>query len=194
MNMPQRGVDIVNSMYSKFTSLANGSEDQRRQLTRMIVQQFKFEMPVLEWGCKATSNGAPQGKDGIALRQSTGLLDIWDWQDGGTRKPILRAGPPDYPNENQYFIQVDAKNWLGETPPAEEPDDEDDDEPEHSSTLTQTINEMKGLLHAQNELLLALADRVTILSSKPGKDVVFPEYEASNRFLGTITLKPKQQK
>lgn len=114
MNLPARVDEIIRTLYEQNLKLANGSEDDRRTLTRMIAEQNCYELG-LAWGTKATSSQAPQSKDAVAYRLAPGLMDVWDWQNGTTRQPQTHPGkPPDYPNlSGQYFIEVSPVNHLG---------------------------------------------------------------------------------
>jgi hypothetical protein len=114
MNLPARADEIVKILYDRNKPLANGSEDDRRTLTRMMAEQICFELgPV--WGTKSTSSAAPQSKDALAYRLSASAMDIFDWQNGSTRQPQTYPNmPPQYPNTTgQYFISVSPVDHLG---------------------------------------------------------------------------------
>jgi hypothetical protein len=114
MNLPARVDEIIRTLYERNKALANGSEDDRRTLTRMIGEQNCFELGA-QWGTKATSSQAPQSKDAVAFKISTGVMDIWDWQNGTTRQPQTHPNqPPDYPAvKGQYFIECSPVDHLG---------------------------------------------------------------------------------
>lgn len=145
MNFPQKAYDDVVALYEKNKTLANGSEDDRRQLTKMIAEQISYDLG-RDWGTKSTSSSGPQSKDAIANRIGPGSMDIWDWQNGTNRGVQVKAGDaPDYPNVvNQFFIQVNPFNHLAEVP-GEVPDDDnppgpgDEDEPGHEAVLLMQI-------------------------------------------------------
>lgn len=114
--LPQRAYDVMVGLRARNLDLAHGDDDQRRQLTRMIAEQLAHDLGP-RWGTKSTSEGAPQTKDGIAYRLDTGRIDIWDWQNGGTRDVQVRPGQAaTYPNEAQHFIAVEPVDHLNAGP------------------------------------------------------------------------------
>jgi hypothetical protein len=114
MNLPARADEVIKTLYSQNKSLANGTEDDRRTLTRMMAEQICFDLGKV-WGTKASSSQAPPSKDGIAYKISTGVMDVFDWQNGTTREPQTYPGmAPQYPNvTGQYFIEVTPVDHLG---------------------------------------------------------------------------------
>lgn len=129
MSLPARVDQIVRTLYERNKPLANGSEDDRRTLTRMMAEQTHFELgPV--WGTKATSSTAQPSKDAIAYKLSATAFDVWDWQNGTTREPQTHPNdPPTYPHvTGQYFIDVSPVDHLGAggTPPGPVPPDTSD--------------------------------------------------------------------
>lgn len=115
--LPARVAEIAQALYEQNRSLAQGTDDDRRVLTRKIAEQTRYELGS-EWGTKASSRNNPQSKDAIAM-QTGGRLYVWDWQNGSTREPQIRAGQPGDDVTGQYFISVDPVNHLsvGTTPP-----------------------------------------------------------------------------
>jgi hypothetical protein len=123
MQFPNGGAAIVQALYERFRPLAEGNDDDRRALTRIIAQTFCARFGA-EWGTKATYPHYPQSKDAIAFGYPSGSIDIWDWQNGATRAPQVRDGaPPTYPDARtkegnpQAFIRVDAYDHLA--PPSQ---------------------------------------------------------------------------
>lgn len=129
MNFPSRGVEIAQILYERNPTLVHGNETQRRQLHKMIAQQMVFELPEgNNWGVKSADENRPQSKDAIAFRRSDGLLDIWDIQNGTTRKLVVQPNePPHYPAENQHFIEVTPFNHIdnGTTPIPQPPSNDE---------------------------------------------------------------------
>ena len=117
MNLTQRHVEICRALHQRHIDLARGDDDQRRELTGMIAEQWCFEFG-RDWGTKSRSPTAPRSKDALAHRTGPTSMDVWDWQNGSTREPNLREGqPPDYPNiTDQFFIEVPPVNHLGVVP------------------------------------------------------------------------------
>ena len=112
---PQRGVQIIDSLYNG--TLANGTDDDRRQLTRTFIEQLAFEFPQDGWTWKSADPGRPPSKDSIA-RLTNGRLCNWDWQNGSTRQRSVQAGQPGEDITGQNPIPVARLNHLSEPPPA----------------------------------------------------------------------------
>ncbi len=106
-----RAAAVIDSMYEKFKSLAHGTDDQRRELTRKIIQQLVFEFPSRGYGWKSAGRGRPPSKDAIAIVVG-GHLYGWDWQNGGSRKRQVQAGSRSENLAGQVFIPVGGVNHL----------------------------------------------------------------------------------
>lgn len=194
--LTQRQVDIVEALYGLNIDLARGDDDQRRQLTRKIAEQIRFEFGP-RWGTKSTTPSHPQSKDAIAFDNQNGTIDVWDWQNGTTREPQIDAGDePDFTNLTQHFIAVSPINHLA----GEVPDDDDDDNDEEAAlaAILKKIAENTEAIRADQIRLLegqsAIMQAIQVLLDKPTPEippVKFPEYKAST-FFGTITLRPQQ--
>lgn len=104
---------IVVALHAAHRDLASGTDDERRQLTRLIVEQIRFEFGP-DWGTKASGPGHPPSKDSIAHRVNAQLVGC-DWQNGGTREPFTPIGCADI--TGQLFIEVSPVNHLGGTAP-----------------------------------------------------------------------------
>lgn len=114
--MPERVATIVNVLYTSNVALARGDDDQRRELTKTMIEQIVFEFPHDGWGWKRADPGRPLSKDSIAKREGTKIW-AWDWQNGGTREPQVKAGdPPAHDISDQVFVEVSGKNHLGQAP------------------------------------------------------------------------------
>jgi hypothetical protein len=114
MKLPARVGEICEALYERNQGLAHSADDNdRRRLTRMIVEQIVVELPNQSFGCKARSGELAQeyqSKDVIAQRQPDGRLFAWDWQSGTTR----RWQDPDHQDiTGQFFIEVAPLNHLG---------------------------------------------------------------------------------
>lgn len=122
MNFPPGAAAIVGALYNEHMDLARGVDEQRRELTMMMAQTFASRFGP-RWGTKATSKTAPQSKDSIAYDNMDGTFDSWDWQNGTTKAPQLYDGQlPTYPRiSNQYFINVEPRDWLAPAAPVDEP-------------------------------------------------------------------------
>ena len=197
MNMPARGVGIINELYAKNSVLANGTEDQRRFLTRMVAEQMRHELGI-NWGTKSTSSDAPQSKDGIAFKLSEGVMDVWDSQDGTTRKPILRVNqPPDYPSlTGQHFIEVKPINHLAVEPTNGGGDTDDGDEDDDQLILV--LKQLKDGLDTVRANQAKIMSVLELIMDKPLQDnleITFPEYQSNKiPYFGVVTLKPTKPK
>lgn len=110
---PARGVQIIDALYNP--ALANGTDDDRRQLTRTILEQMVFEMPNDGWTWKSADSGRPPSKDSLA-RIVNGRLCNYDWQNGGTRRRSVQAGQIGEDITGQNPIPVAGINHLGDVP------------------------------------------------------------------------------
>lgn len=133
---PDRGLQIIDALGSQNRTLAVGTDDQRRTLTRFIVEQMRFEQ-LGDFHTKASSPTNPQSKDSIALAQPGGFCN-WDWQNGGSR---LRFDP--FPLgefiSDQHLLPTNAVNHLGATLPTPAPPTPD--------VLTQRVADLENDLN-----------------------------------------------
>jgi len=110
---PQRAQEIVNQLYQRNVALAEGDDDQRRALTRMMIEQIVCEFGT-DYGGKSADPTRPFSKDSIALKTG-GKLYSWDWQNGSTRRPQI---PPfRYDISDQTFIPVGCVQHLNQPAP-----------------------------------------------------------------------------
>lgn len=195
--LTQRQVDVVEALYGLNINLARGFDDDRRKLTRIIAEQFRFEFGP-KWGTKSTTPGHPQSKDAIAYDNGDGTIDVWDWQNGTTREPQVGVGDePDFTNLNQHFIAVEPINHLGGEVPDNNDDDNNDEEAALAAILKKIAENTEQIRADQVRLLegqSAIMQAIQVLIDKPTPEIPpiqFPEYKASTWF-GTITLKPQQ--
>lgn len=196
MNLSERQVSIVNQLYMMNLTLARGDEGQRRQLTQKIDEQIRFEFGP-RWGMKARAGGniSTASKDAIGYLEDDGTVSVWDWQNGSSREPQVHAGEaPHYPHlplSEAAFIPVEAVNHLSSVP-------DNGGETEDDPNVAKILEVVQKILTTQQTILenqVRLSQAMQVLIDKPFPEIppiTFPEYVASNRFLGTITLKPKQ--
>lgn len=112
---PQRGADIIDALVVQNWGLAQGGDDQRRQLTRMIAETMKFELG--GWGTKSADMSRPPSKDALSIPGGDDAFCNWDWQNGVTRVRQIHPGQPGERITDQVFIAVVAKNHLTSQPP-----------------------------------------------------------------------------
>jgi hypothetical protein len=115
MNLPARVVDICWALYRLHRDLAEGDDDQRRILTRMIAEQCHFELGS-RWGVKSRDAFTPQSKDSIAFLDVQPAFFNWDWQNGTTREPQVVAGQPGERITDQLWLAVSPVNHLSGAP------------------------------------------------------------------------------
>lgn len=111
---PARGVTIIDALY--IPTLANGADDDRRQLTRSFIEQLAYEFPTEGWTWKSADPGRPPSKDSIS-RLVNGRLCNWDWQNGSTRQRAVQVGQPGDDITGQNPIAVPGVNHLVSAPP-----------------------------------------------------------------------------
>ncbi len=175
-SLPPRVLEIVRALYAAYVTLANGSDDDRRALTRMIAEQVRFELGP-GWGCKATTATSPQAQSRIAFVGPEGLV-AWRWQDNdGSVTGVPNSPLPNPPMEAlplQHFIEVDPINHLAPAPgpapapgapptPAPAPAPSVDDEIERLITIGEhlvgAIEELTGTVTALDQRLTELQQR-----------------------------------
>ena len=103
MFLPARVQQIVRALHDRHRALSEGTDDQRRQLARMIAEQARFELGPT-WGGKRADAGRPPSKDAVAQRQPDGKLFGWDLFNGATGAP--HANPNSIDISKQVFIDV----------------------------------------------------------------------------------------
>jgi hypothetical protein len=106
---PQRAADIIDAL---FDGRANGSDDDRRALTRAIIEQLVCEFPDDGYGAKSAAPDRPFSKDSIARRIGDRLYG-WDWQSGYTRKRMVQPGDPAGDMTGHHFIEIECIPHLG---------------------------------------------------------------------------------
>ena len=138
--MPERGVQIVHALYNRNADLAKGDDTQRRALTRKMIEQFICEFPDDGYTGKSADPGRPFSKDSIA-RRSEGRLYAWDWQNGSTREPHVKAGQVASDITGQHVIPLGCVDHLGSANPEPTPGPE----PLPETDLDETLDTLAGL-------------------------------------------------
>lgn len=118
MFLPNRVHQIIVALYELHTDLANGGDEERRTLTRMMAEQTCFELGP-QWGTKSAGLGRPPSKDSLAFNDPATLFG-WDWQNGATRLPNPPGEMADI--TGQIFLVVSPVDHLGEEIPGPDPD------------------------------------------------------------------------
>jgi hypothetical protein len=115
---PPRAQIIVEQLAAQHQDLAHGDDDQRRALTKLIIEQIVYELPAQGWGWKDAGGGRPPSKDAIA-HQVGDRLYACDWQSGTTREPNRPITCEDI--SGQHFIPIAGVNHFAAAPIADRP-------------------------------------------------------------------------
>lgn len=163
---PSRGVQIIDAFLSDRDkqALAMGSDDQRRSLTKMIIEQLVFDFPQDSYSWKSADPGRPPSKDSIA-RTVGGRLCNWDWQNGQTRQRAVQTGQIGEDITGQNPIYVAGVNHLAQ-PPHDDPQ-----QPQQPALSVDAIAQAtcklivgdacgRDTLYAQSERIVAHLDAV----------------------------------
>lgn len=111
---PARGVEIIDGFLSqsRYLTLAQGNDDQRRELTKAIAEQMKYDLG--NWSLKSADPGRPQSKDSLSLPVTGGpAFCNWDWQNGTTRLRSIDANTRGEFIADQHLLPTAAVNHLG---------------------------------------------------------------------------------
>lgn len=160
--LSQRNVDIVETLYQRNIPLAEGSDDQRRSLTKMIIEQHICEFPLDTYLWKSADPTRPPSKDAIA-RLFAGKLWSWDWQNGQTRKPQVKVGQTAHDISEQHPIPLSCVDHLG----GQEPPGGGNPIPPDLAPVWSAITSLRADVAALQAVLNALADRVAVVESRP---------------------------
>lgn len=117
--LPERAAQIVQQLYERNLDLATGSDDQRRALTRKIIEQIICEFPDGGFNGKSASPTRPFSKDSIAKKMGDRLYS-WDWQDGTTRRPNTypnKSADHDITGQHYWQPALTCVNHLGTSTP-----------------------------------------------------------------------------
>lgn len=113
LTFPLRGVQIIDQFLSDPTNLtlAKGTDDQRRLLTKQIAEQMRFELG--NWSTKSADSGRPQSKDSLAFPMGDDTFCNFDWQNGDTRLRSINANTRGTFIADQHLLPTAAVNHLG---------------------------------------------------------------------------------
>ena len=169
MQLPARAQQIVQALYERHLPLANGDDDQRRELAKLIAEQTRFELGDA-WGWKSNHGiGNAGAKDAIAKRRGPftpnqrQLLWIFDLFNGATRKPNNPAFSVPDEESAQFFWPVDPVNHLG----APEPDPDPEPEPKPNGALAGRVTVLEQAIGGLGRHLAVLTARVEALEQRP---------------------------
>lgn len=210
MRVPDRVVEICRALWSR--DLAEGDDDARRALTRLIAEQVAFELGP-QWGTKRADPGRPPSKDAVAYQLvavrdgqvvgTTGLL-AWDWQNGTTREVNPAGEMQDI--TGQVFIPVAPTNHLGESgappevpPPVTPPEDVLGQILARLSAAEKALADIKDVAE-ENAANISLVNggitQIVMQNERIYKDLAnridtHPTYKGSARFIGSFELRPE---
>lgn len=114
VKIPQKVKDNIVALYERHKNLAQGSDDDRRALMKLITEQNAHDLGPMH-GWKSADPGRPPSKDGIGYSTtSDDSSDVYvaDVFNGTTREPSV---PDEYDRTDprQHFIRMDPVNHLG---------------------------------------------------------------------------------
>jgi hypothetical protein len=138
MRYPSRVQDIINELYERNKSLSKGNDDERRALTKLIIEQTIFEFPNDGYGWKSAEPTRPPSKDSMARHVIVNgelRLISWDLFDGTTRAPNQQPESIDITGQN--FIEVIGTNHLKSG--QEEPKPISNNEPNEMNPLVELL-------------------------------------------------------
>lgn len=190
---PARGVQIIDALYS--ARLAEGTDDERRALTRLFIEQLVFESPSDGWTRKSADPGRPESKDSIA-RVAAGRLCNWDWQNGTTRRRQVQAGDIGDDITGQNPIPTAGVNHLTEPGPG--PGPQPVPVPIPGIDLSGVYSRLDGLTLKGNELASQLeriyadlaARDVALTTQLQGVDARLEKHDAEPSWLGRVLRSP----
>jgi uncharacterized coiled-coil protein SlyX len=128
---PTGGRAIVERLAAMFPDLFVNDDDQQRQLTIKIGEQFAFSYPGRWWGNKkrAGLSDAFRSKDSIAVKEDDGTTSVWDLFSSGLAILVHDGDLPvpgthaNLPSSEAEFMPCEPVNHLGGNPlPGEVPD------------------------------------------------------------------------
>lgn len=126
MYLPEPVYRIVVQLSERNRALAEGTDDDRRALTKLIAEQVRYSIGP-QWGWKSNhANGHAPSKDAIAFIGDEAVLEnqrqgmfVFDLFNGSTRQPHPLPLKGEW--VEQYFIPVRPVNHLGFAPPEAPP-------------------------------------------------------------------------
>jgi len=145
MRYPDRVQGIINELAAKNPDLVRGDDEARRQLTRFIAEQCRFELGP-NWGTKRASETRPLSADVVCMQNP---FVGWDTQiAGGT----IAQFPESIELAGQVFVPVDPVQHL---PASDSP-------PDSVLQLQKQIEAIRARLDRLEREVLRSGDRVDL--------------------------------
>jgi hypothetical protein len=182
MTYPARVQEILNSLYAQNTTLAKGTDDDRRAFTMLVAQQVCYELGP-QWGTKKASETRPLSKDTLAFN-GPDQLHGWDLINGTTREP--NTFPEEInPNEmrEQVFVPVPPVNHLKSGTQAQ---------PETPGTSGETTAGMSAVDFAN--ALAPVIDKVLAVLQSDLHNNVQLLYDQNERIFANLTAQNQELK
>lgn len=154
---PARGVQIIDALYDD--TLARGTDDQRRTLTKMFIEQLVFDFPLDGWVWKSADPGRPPSKDSLT-RMVNGRLCNWDWQNGSTRQRAVQAGQLGEDITGQTPIAVQGVNRMVTAPVPATPAGPTTPEPPSLPAMVLTPEMIRAIVHDEVDRVYAQSERI----------------------------------
>ncbi len=127
MEMPANIYAVLRDVATKFKSMHQGSDDDRREATKRGIETVHAKIPGSErWQHKAAGPGNPPSKDAAAYIPDGPIEDrkqvrmfMFDLINGATRE--MNGAPLNGEEGTQWIVKVGAQDWLGGTGPVDPP-------------------------------------------------------------------------
>jgi hypothetical protein len=143
MKYPSRVQEIINELAARNPALVRGDDEARRQLTRLIAEQCRFELGP-NWGTKRASETRPLSADVVCTQDP---FVGWDTQiAGGT----IAQFPESIDLTGQVFVPVDPVQHLAVS----------DAHPDSQCQIQQQIDALRARLDRLEHEVLRSGDRV----------------------------------
>lgn len=161
MRLPDDVQDIVNLLYVNHRNLAEGDDDQRRALTKLIAETTRFRKGP-DWGWKTAGTGRPPSKDAIAKKDNGRLLG-WDLFNGTTRAPNDHPESEDI--TGQIFIEMQPVDHIADEPqlPPPPPDNTIEELKRELAAVRAELVALRGEVNAARGQAIAASGSVAIL-------------------------------
>ena len=192
--LPKQIQDVVRELWKRNKHLSSGSstDEKRRSLTKMIVEQVVYLFGN-NYGWKTAGEGRPPSKDSLARKEEDGRLISWDLFLGTTQEPITDPVSEDI--TDQIFISVTPVNHLGSTIPSPKvPPSNPIPTNNELARLRQEIADLrKELVETNHKILVLSGPRRVGIQSNEGKylceDKNLPRFED-----GSFPLRANREK
>lgn len=152
MQWPLRVQAIVQTLGDLLPELLQGTDDQRRDLNRMMAEQCGFELGP-NWGTKRADHTRPMSKDVICTHEPFVGWDVQVVDADGVR--AIAQMPESLDLSGQVFVPVDPINHLSVPTPADPPLPPEPAITEGLRVILKQLLELDSVIRLQANALLA---------------------------------------